>query len=407
LSVVTASATPQARDPRIVDGLLALGLTALSLGPVLAGASDIGSLHPASVALLLIQTLPLAVRRLVPVPVFVVTTVATVAHALLATDNLSSSLGSLIALYTVADRCDRRTSVAAWIALGIALASVVAYQAGFTTALGSIVQTQVAIFVAWLLGIWSQERRTYVGTVEERAARAEQERAIEAERAVFEERSRIARELHDVVSHHVSVIVIQAGAARRALDRRPEDAATAIEAIDASGRQALTEMRRMLGILGPTAALDADGEPLEPMPGLDRLGDLLASVRAAGLPVELAVTGERPPLDPGLELSAYRIIQEALTNTMKHAHGARARVTIAYAPTMLDIEVTDEGGTGTTTLAGNAGGRGLVGMRERVAMFGGTFEAAPRPGGYRVRARLPIAAASGSGTGPSPSQAPA
>jgi len=387
---VTTTAAAITRDPRIFDGLLALGLTALSLGPVLAGATDIGSLEPLSVGLLLFQTLPLIFRRVVPLQVFVVTTAATVAHAFLAGDELNSSLGSLIALYTVADLCDRRTSVVAWIILGLSLAGIILYKAPAQAALGSLVQTEVGIFVAWLLGVWARERRMYTGLVEERAERAEREREREAERAVLEERSRIARELHDVVTHHVSVIVIQAGAARRALAKRPEDAAGAIEAIDSAGRQALTDMRRMLGILGTASGDGMDpASSLEPMPGLDRVGDLLEHVRAAGLPVQLTVRGDRRPLDPGVELSAYRIIQEALTNTLKHARGARARVTIAYEPSAVAIEVVDEGGAGASGLAASGAGRGLIGMRERVAMFDGELETGPDPTGYHVRARLP------------------
>ena len=314
----------------LIDSLLAAGLTLLSLVPVLGGAADIGSLAPFSVALLLLQTIPLIFRHVAPLPVLIVTGAATTIHAFFATDSLNSSLGSLIALYTAADLLDRRTSAAGAIALGTALGALVAVKGGIPAALGSLVQIEVTCFVAWLLGTWSRERRAYIGTVEERAERAESDRATERERAVAEERNRIARELHDVVTHHVSVIVIQAGAARRALARHPTDAAAAIEAIDAAGRQALLDMRRMLGILGSPGPAEAIGEPREPMPDLDRLGALLESVRAAGLPVELSIAGERRALDPGVGLSAYRIIQEALTNALKHAGGARNKVEVRY-----------------------------------------------------------------------------
>jgi signal transduction histidine kinase len=234
----------------------------------------------------------------------------------------------------------------------------------------------------------------YVGTVEERASRAEREREERAHRAVADERERIARELHDIVTHHVSVIVIQAGAARRALQRRPDDAAQAIDAIDSTGRLALADMRRMLGILGTTPAAPAhataETQALEPLPRLERLGQLIESVRAAGLPVELRVEGERRPLDPGVELSAYRIVQEALTNTLKHANGARASVTVRYEPSALEVRVADDGTGTAATAALDTGGRGLVGMRERVALFGGTLEAGPDGRGFRVAARLPL-----------------
>jgi signal transduction histidine kinase len=384
-------------NPLIADGLLAAALTALSVVTLLAGARDIGSYEPASITLLFLQTIPLVVRRVAPLPVLLLTGTATILHALFATDSLNTTLGSLIALFTVAEAHDRRVSVPAGLVLGGAMGALIAGRAGLPASLGGLVQTLLAVLVAWTLGTWARERRAYIGTVEDRAERAERDREDQARRAVDAERARIARELHDVVTHHVSVIVIQAGVARRVLDKRPEDAAAAIRAIDTAGRQALTDMRRMVGIIGPAATNgtteDASSapEPLEPMPGLDRLGELLESVRAAGLPVELSVTGERPPLDPGVELSAYRIIQEALTNTLKHANGARAQVAVHFEPAAVEVAVADQGGTGARDLPdGATGGHGLVGMRERVAMFGGQFEAGRAPGGFRVRARLPL-----------------
>ena len=387
-------------DATTTDLAVALGLTALSFVPVAAGAQDIGSLAPGSVALLFLQTLPLAVRRRWPFAVFAVTATATIAHASLAGDSLSSSLGALFALYPLADLRERRVSAAAAVALGVAFVTIVAIKAGIPASLGSIVQTQLAVWVSWLLGTWARERRAYIGTVEERAERAEREREERAERAVEQERTRIARELHDVVTHHVSVIVIQAGAAARALGRRPDDAATSIRAIDTAGRQALTDMRRMLGILAPPAtAEDAAGrsgdERLEPMPGLDRLGRLLESVRAAGLPVELTVTGDRQQLDPGIELSAYRIVQEALTNVLKHAAGARTTVSVRYLPDAVELTIEDDGAGQAETPPGHGEpGRGVIGMRERVAMLGGRFEAGPMERGFRVHALLPTEAPS-------------
>jgi signal transduction histidine kinase len=376
-------------NPLLVDAVLASALTLLSIVTLAIGARDIGALHPTSVTLLLVQTVPLVLRRVAPIPVLLVTGVATIAHALLAEGPLNTTLGSLIALYTAAEATDRRTSGILAIALGAAMGALIAGRAGLPQSLGALVQTELAVLVSWLVGTWSRERRAYIGVVEERAARAEHDREERARRAVGEERERIARELHDVVTHHVSVIVIQAGAARRALGKRPDDVAAAVAAIDNAGRRALTDMRRLLGILGPADA--ADGEPLEPMPGLDRLGELVESVRAAGLPVELSIAGERGPLDPGIELSAYRIIQEALTNTLKHADGARARVAVRFEPTAVEIDVSDHGGVGSRDIAvDEQPGRGLIGMRERVAVFGGDFEAQRRDGGFHIRARLPI-----------------
>ncbi len=391
---MTASRASLRDSPLWFDGLLALGLTALSVVTLLAGATDIGSYSPSSIALLFAQTLPIAFRRVAPFPVLAVTLGATVLHALQATDSLNSTLGALIALFTVAERYDRRVSGLAAIVFALVLGILIADRAGLPQAFGSLVQNLLTVTVAWVLGTWARERRAYIGTVEDRAARAERDREERAERAVVEERQRIARELHDVVAHHVSVIVVQAGAARRALEKRPQDARAAIDAIDTTARLALGDMRRMVGVLGtPGPAGDAtEGAAREPMPGLDRLGPLLESVRSAGLPVELSIEGERRPLDPGVELSAYRIIQEALTNTLKHAGGGRARVLVRYEPAALDVRVTDEGGTRSAepVSALDSGGHGLVGMRERVAVFGGTLEVGPAGSGFRVAARLPL-----------------
>jgi signal transduction histidine kinase len=380
-----------AANPLLVDGLIAAGLTALSVITLAAGARDIGSYSQSSIALLLLQTVPLVLRRVAPIPVFIVTATATLLHAFQAEGSLNTTLGSLIALFTLAEYAERRVSLAGYASLALPMGALIIVRGGMPQALGGLVQTELSVAACWVLGSWARERRAYVGTVEDRATRAEREREAEAERAVGQERQRIARELHDVVTHHVSVIVIQAGAALRALERRPTDAREAIEAIDATARLALADMRRMLGILGTPSADSGEDGAKEPMPGLDRLGELLESVRAAGLPVELSIDGTPRPLEPGVELSAYRIVQEALTNTLKHATGARARVDVRYGPEMLEVQVADRGGRGEPAPgAVDSGGRGLIGMRERVAMFGGDLEAGPRDGGFRVVARLPL-----------------
>ena len=380
-------------NPVAVDTLIALGLTALSLITVAGGALDFGSYEPVSLVLLLLQTLPLVARRRWPLAVMTVTFAATTIHAFLAPAAVNTTLGFLVALYTVGEQMDRRTSASAAIVGAILVGSVITIRGTLPAALSSLVQTELIVFSTWVLGTWARDRRLRLETAEERADRLERERDERDRQAVAEERERIARELHDVVTHHVSVIVIQAGAAERALDRRPADARTAIKAIDATARQALADMRRMLGILGRPNATGGDERSAElaPMPGLDRLGELLEQVRAAGTPVELSVTGERRPLDPGVELSAYRIIQEALTNAMRHAPGARARVKVGYEATALDIEIDNDGagveaGSGPTT---QGTGHGIIGMRERVAIFGGEFFAAPTERGFRVAARLP------------------
>jgi signal transduction histidine kinase len=297
----------------------------------------------------------------------------------------------LIAVFTVGESYPRRRSIPLAVLTGLGFLALMVWRGAIPVGLGAVIQTELAVLAAWTLGTWARERQAYIGTVEERAASAERTREERARLAVVEERERIAREMHDVVTHHVSVIVIQAGAAERALDRHPADARQAIGAIASTARQALGDMRTMLGVLGPRATSAATEAP-EPMPGLDRLGELLESVRAAGLPVELSVTGERRPLDPGVELAAYRIIQEALTNTLKHARGARSMVSVRYGDHDLELHVADEGGSGEREIAGPGQGHGLIGMRERVAMYGGDFDAGPSVKGFEVTARLPLAA---------------
>ena len=385
-------------NPLAVDAFIAIGLTAVSLITIVGGARDLGSYDPLSLVLLVLTTLPLIARRRWPLAVFAICFGATFAHAALAREALSTTLGFLIALYTVGEYRDRRVSGLAAIVTAVSVGTLIAVRAPLPAGLSGLVQTELAILAAWVLGIWARDRRRQLETAEVRAGRLEDEREELDRRAVAEERERIARELHDVVTHHVSVIVIQAGAAERALDKRPADAREAIKAIDSTARQALADMRRMLGILGRPAAGGAGGREgdLAPMPGLDRLGELLEQVRSAGMPVELSVTGERRALDPGIELSAYRIIQEALTNALRHAPGARTRVAVGYGRTALEIQVDDEGRLAATdaTTAGTrteGSGHGIIGMRERVAVFGGEFEAYATERGFRVKASLPLA----------------
>jgi signal transduction histidine kinase len=381
--------TALAASPLVVDAAIALGLAFLSLASYAGGSPDVGSPGWLTIVLLLLESLPLILRRRYPLAVMAVIGGATIVQiALLPSGgSLQSGLGILVATYTVGERLDRRTSLAVTALLVVALAAVLAARGDLAATLQSTLQTGLILAVAWLVGDASRIRGLYAQTLEERAALLEREREERAAQAVREERERIARELHDVVTHHVSVMVIQAGGAERALDRRPDEARSALQAIAQTGRQALTDMRRMLGILG-----QPDGP--EPMPGLDRLDALLDHVRAAGLDAELTVTGEVRTLDPGLEVSAYRIVQEALTNSLKHAGTGRAQVTIHYAPDALEIAVDDERGPGVpTVMEPPHEGRGLVGMRERVAMLRGTFDARPTATGFHVSARLPVDAA--------------
>lgn len=373
-------------NPMVVDGAIAAGLAALSMLAFVGGSDDVGGSGAVTAALLLLESLPLAWRRRFPVAVLLIVVGATIVHLVIVPEgeSLRGGLGVLVALYTIGERLQRRTSVALAVLTGTIVAIIFVAKEPIPPALQALIQTEVVFGVAWLVGDGARIRRLYTRAVEERASLLERERTERARTAVLEERERIARELHDAVAHHVSVIVIQAGGGLRALEKRPEDARTALEAVDASGRQALTDMRRMLAMLG-------DGGD-EPLPGLDRLGDLLEQVRAAGLAVELSIEGERRKLDAGLEASAYRIIQEGLTNSLKHAGGGgRAHVNIRYEPAALHLSIDDERGPEAAPNVEPAHeGRGLAGMRERVALFRGSFAAEPTSEGFRVSALLPI-----------------
>jgi signal transduction histidine kinase len=249
---------------------------------------------------------------------------------------------------------------------------------------GDIAFVSVIIFGPWLAGMLIYSRRIREEQLESRADELEREAARQAQQAVEEERARIARELHDVVAHAMSVIVVQAGAERHVLQPGQESTREVLEAIERTGRQALTEMRRLLGILRATD----DELGLAPQPSLAYLPDLCQQVRAAGLPVVLEIAGSPVELPAGVDVSAYRIVQEALTNALKHAGPARARVLVLYSPGNIELEVVDDG-QGAPEVP--AQGHGLVGMKERVAVYGGRIETTNRPsGGYAVRVRLPL-----------------
>ena len=238
--------------------------------------------------------------------------------------------------------------------------------------------------LAWLIGNFIRaERRNHALTVE-RAQQLEREQETARRAAAAEERGRIAREMHDMIAHSVSVMTVQAEAAQRVMSKQPEAAVEAMRAVSASGHQTLAELRRLLGLLG-----EHETDSLGPQPGLAEVPSLVDRVRSAGLPVELHLEGEPRSLPPGLDLTAYRVVQEALTNALKHSGHAQTKVVIRYGEEDIRIEVQDVGRPGWRASA-PGGGRGLVGMRERVAMYGGEMEASPEPRGFGVRVRLPL-----------------
>jgi signal transduction histidine kinase len=383
--------------PLLADGLLALLLAAFSLVALWYGRRDCdGACEPggaAAVALVLAQTLPLVWRRRYPLTVSLVTGLSTAAYGLAPWPDLAMPIpiGGVVGMYSVAAWGSRRAALVA----GAVAAVVVVVVMSLPRADADVVDAafaSLALAGAWLLGDRARVQRALAAELQERAVRLEGERADEARRAVASERARIARELHDVVAHHVSMMVVQAEAGPVAVERDPARAAGAFEAIAATGRQALVEMRRLLGVLRG----DADGEraaSLAPQPGLADVRSLVEQVGRAGLEVELVVEGTQAPLPAGVDLSAYRIVQEALTNAVKHAGPGRARVLVRYGKDDLEVQVRDEGGAGPAPVPAGGGraGRGLVGMRERVSLFGGELHAGPAPGGgFTVDARLPL-----------------
>ncbi len=257
----------------------------------------------------------------------------------------------------------------------------------FPTSSGSdIVWIDSFVVAAWLAGFAVRHQAQQTERLRELAAQLRAQSDSAAEEAVEEERSRIARELHDVVAHHVSVMTVQAGAVRRLLKPEQEREREALVSVEETGRTALTEMRRLLGVLkDDTTPARA---PLAPQPGVATLDLLVEQVREAGLPVQLTTEGEPVELPPGVDLSAYRIVQEALTNALKYAGPARAWVVVRYSADDLELEIANDG---RSEPGENGTGHGLVGMRERVAVYGGELESGPRRGGgFEVRARLPI-----------------
>jgi signal transduction histidine kinase len=356
-------------DLSIVGLLLALGIGA---------AVRTGHSEATAVALSVAEALPLLVRRRFPVAV--VALVTAVALAMIAAGVWVDPLQLGVALYTLTSvreqRAQRVVGIAAIVAVAIAVLTAGRLEFGAGAA------RVVFLIAAALLGDSIGSRRAYVREIEEKAERLERERESEARRAAAEEQARIARELHDIVAHALSVIIVQAGAADDAFEADPARAREPIRAIDSAARAALADLRRVLGIL-------QDQAEYEPQPGLDQLDRLVDQVRATGLRVSLEIEGSPRPLSAAVELSAFRIVQEALTNSLKHAAAEQVRVRIRYGD-RLELEIRDDG-VGQENAAGGAAGNGLIGMRERVALLGGALAAGATPGGgYRVAAEIPI-----------------
>jgi signal transduction histidine kinase len=372
--------------PTRFDALLAAGVVALTQVEVWRQGAVTGAARVGTAVALLAATLSLLWRRPAAMACAVAIAAGLVAQAAISGADLSSvgwTLATLVALYSAGRYLSLRRAL---LALAVIVAGLAVRE---LRDLGSYRRDGYQNAFWWLLvvvpfgaGIFVHSRGQAL-VLRRVAARTEAESAQSARAAVAEERARIARELHDVVAHDVSAVVLQAEAAEEMLNRQPERTRESLHAIQRLGREALGEMRTVLGVIRG----DGDG-PLAPQPTLAELPALIERNREAGLPAELCMEGAPRRLAPGLEVSAYRIVQEALTNVRKHAQGARATVTVRFGPSSLEVEVADDG-PGAAAAEGPAG-HGLIGMRERVSFFGGRFSARPGPaGGFLVRATFP------------------
>ncbi|WP_432135267.1 sensor histidine kinase [Streptomyces sp. bgisy154] len=368
--------------PLAVDTLMAAALTgvALLLGPEAARQGHV-PLDTTGYVLVVLVHLPLVLRDRGPVVVCCLVHASWLVYIALGYWPVVCSFGPMLAVYTVAALRPPRLAVpcaalmtATWICAG-----AVSHTDGWPSVVG---QAVVYPAVLWRFGVVARRSA-------ELTRRLRREQARRARREVAEERGRIARELHDVVAHHMSVISVQTGLARFVFDTDRDTARAALETIDATGREALDELRRMLLLL----RADDDGAPAAPMPGIARLEEMTERVRGGGVPVALTVQGTPRPLAPGVELCVYRVVQEALTNVLKHARGARAEVRLSYEPRHVTVSVTDDGEGVVPVRMRSGGGHGLIGMRERAKLYGGQISIGPRDqGGFAVRLTLPTSA---------------
>jgi signal transduction histidine kinase len=385
------------RYPTWVDSVWAVVLFGISL--VSESAQEGAESRPAVVVpLVILLCLVIALRRRMPERMLLLALGTGLAQLVLDVATMPADFALLVITYTVAANGARWASRLA-LAVGLCAASLAQWrwptdQTGVAGNIALVVFKTVPFALAWVLGDSIRTRRAYFAQLEERAARLEKEREAQAKVAVAAERARIARELHDVVAHNVSVMVVQADGAAYVLDAAPDQAKKALETISSTGRQALAEMRRLLGVLRTGEHQEA-GEYV-PQPDVEQIEELVEQCRGSGLPVDFKVEGTPRPLPSGVELTAYRIVQEALTNTRKHGGpNAGASVRLVYFDDGLGLLVEDDGKGAPHELYEEGGfdgqGHGLIGMRERVGMVGGTLDAGPRPGGgFRISALLPL-----------------
>ena len=378
--------TPISRGERI-DRLVAAGLLVAALVVLATGDPTPGLPTWVAIALSLVIPAAVAVRRRWPLAVGVVVVLLTNLVFILGAHNYSPPLAVawMCAIY----------GIAVWTSTAGFLVGLGALAASKLLTILGVNELSDAVFFTVVPGVAMviarravRERELKAEALAARAELLEREQERRATEAVEAERARIARELHDLVAHNVSVMVVQAGAERHSLPKEQESTRETLSSIERAGRQALAEARRLLGMLRPA---DEPQHELEPQPSLDQLDMLIEQVRRAGLPVVVEVDGDRVPLPAGVDLCAYRVVQEGLTNALKHAGPAHASVHVRYGREALEVEVRDDG-AGAPQRNGDGAGHGLIGMRERVALYGGDLHAGPREGnGFEVRARIPLA----------------
>ncbi|MFD4001800.1 sensor histidine kinase [Streptomyces rubiginosohelvolus] len=387
------------RHPTGVDVFWAVFLLGLSGMSMVSGMYDAGREEIVAVPVALGFSTVVALRRKAPEKMLLLAILVGVVQLVFNVRPGVGNFAMLVITYTVATVGERWASRLALIgSLSAAALSQLRWEAepggSWVQVIFVTVIMTVPFVLAWVLGDSLRTRRAYFDQLEERAARLEREREAQSKVAVAAERARIARELHDVVAHNVSVMVVQADGAAYVMDAAPDQAKQALETISGTGRQALAEMRRLLGVLR-TGDAPESGEYV-PQPDVEQIEDLVAQVRQTGLEVDFKVEGTPRPLPSGVELTAYRVVQEALTNTRKHGGpDAGASVRLVYFDDGLGLLIEDDGRGAAHELYEDGGadgaGHGMIGMRERVGMVGGTLDAGPRPGGgFRISALLPL-----------------
>ena len=372
------------------DVLIVVGIGVSIVGAILGQGRRDGPVGPAWVDVILVIAIlaPLFFRRRYPfggpIGVGVAVVIASFIDGPLPRYDFPAFLAGCAALFLLAQRRDRAQAVAG-LALAVGVEAIVVHHDPLGT-FGELIFVSLIFAVVWTIGFTLGRKFEEAAEARERALRAEREREERARSAVAEERARIARELHDVVGHSVSVMTVQASGVRRLLRPDQEREREALLIVERTGREALAEMRRMVGVLRRPEEAPA----LAPQPSLEHLDRLVEQAREAGLPVDLRIEGEARELPAGVDLTAYRLVQEGLTNALKHARATRAEVLVSYRDGALEVTVSDNG-TGVGNVDGS--GHGLVGMRERVSVYGGELQAGPQPGGgYRLRATLPVTA---------------